>query len=294
MSPLQPVFSQYGLPRAAAMIQRGLGGCLLLAALSCSFDKEPRTGKRGDSTSDPSWMPPSAAHDAERSRDAGADAADGAAVSDASTTDTGSAASSSNAPADAGQRPSKRQDAGAAMFRDPPAPDAGEHPDHTDHPAMPGPQDAATSPEPSRPDAGSGHVRCKPGVYTGTFSGSIQVIGLSLSTVTGTVRAKLERDASGEHLVIRDGRVSGVDQDGNMLACGLSGTIGCEDQQLVDGRLEDGNFHNVGSDSDTAFAGAVQAMYSDEPHSLVGTWTVEATDTSLLGGRGTWSLIFSQ
>jgi hypothetical protein len=157
-------------------------------------------------------------------------------------------------------------------------------------------KDAATRPlEPQQlPDASTPPVRCKPGVYTGTFSGSIQLIGLSLSSVTGTVRADLVSDATAEHLDFHDGHVVGVDQDGNRLTCGLAGRVNCADFQLEEGRLEAGIFHNLDSNSDTAFIGSAQAMYSQQPHSVVGTWQVEAKDSSLLGGRGTWSLILSQ
>ena len=136
-------------------------------------------------------------------------------------------------------------------------------------------------------------ARCKGGAYTGTFSGSIQLIGLSLSSVTGVVRADLTLDASGEHLDMHDGSVMGVDQDGNRLTVNLTGRVNCKTDQLENGKLENGNFHNVGSDSDTAFIGSAEATYSRDPHSVVGTFSVEATDTSLLTGRGTWTLIRS-
>lgn len=133
--------------------------------------------------------------------------------------------------------------------------------------------------------------RCRPGVYTGSFTGSLQLIGVSLGSVTGTVRARLELDVDGDYMHFHDGHVVGVDTDGNMLSCDIAGRVNCDNFQLEEGRLEDGNFHNLGANSDTPFTGTVQATYSEEPHSVVGTWQVEATDAAYFGGRGTWSLV---
>jgi hypothetical protein len=137
-------------------------------------------------------------------------------------------------------------------------------------------------------------VRCKPGIYTGTFTGSIQLAGLSLSSVTGTVRAEMTLDAAAAHLVFDGAKVMGVDQDGNRLTVELSGKVNCADNRLEDGRLKNGNFRNIDADSDTAFTGAAEATYSQEPYSLIGTFTVEAQETALLGGRGTWSVLLSE
>jgi hypothetical protein len=156
-------------------------------------------------------------------------------------------------------------------------------------PGKPKPEDPKPDPDKDRDAAAPS--RCRPGVYAGTFSGSIQLIGLSLSSVTGTVQGELEGDGS-DYLDMRDGRVVGVDQDGNRLTCSLSGRVNCATNEFEEGVLEDGVFHNVGSNSDTLFVGSAQASYSSQPFSLVGTFSVEATDTaSLFGGRGTWSLI---
>jgi hypothetical protein len=156
-------------------------------------------------------------------------------------------------------------------------------------------QDAAIpTPNAERRDAALSEPHCKPGVYAGTFSGSIQVIGLSLSSVTGTVRAELALDASGEHLAIDDARVVGVDQNGNSLTVDLSGRINCASERLEDGRLENGTFRNASSNTGIAFTGTTQGMYAEDPHSVVGTWSGEATDAaSLLTGQGTWSLTLS-
>jgi hypothetical protein len=187
--------------------------------------------------------------------------------------------------------PSSGRDPDAELDAGPlPAKDAATHPVEEPRPQP----DASTTTTTTTTTTSTSTLRCRPGVYTGTFSGSLQLIGLSLSPVTGTVRAELVADATAEHLDLHDGHVVGVDQDGNRLTCALVGRINCADFQFVEGRLEDGKFHNLDSNSDTAFTGSAQAMYSQEPHSVIGTWQVEATDTSLLGGRGTWTLVFSE
>jgi hypothetical protein len=149
-------------------------------------------------------------------------------------------------------------------------------------------------------DAGSGTrppepvPHCREGIYAGTFSGMIQVFGLSLSTVTGTLSTQLRLNPAGTYLELRDARVIGVDQDGNTLTVDLSGNINCMSNELEDGTLTNGVFHNVASNGDTPFVGEAQGTYSSDPHSVVGTFTVQATDfISLLTGRGTWNLILS-
>jgi hypothetical protein len=265
-------------------------GCLLFAGTACSFDVEPQAGARSDATREPGWMPPSAAgKGSSRARDAGSGSElDSAAAVPTARPDKGPAGSEAPRTIDAGAEPAsepapmnERDD--AAMQAIPPdntRPDAGA------------PAEAPDAGNQQPPDAGTTSSRCKPGVYSGTFNGSIQLIGLSLSTVTGTVRTELKSDDANAHLALRDARVVGVDQDGNPLTVELSGVINCESLQLEDGRLERGNLHNNNSDTDTAFTGKAQAMYSQDPHSVVGNWTVEATDTAaLLTGKGTWSLI---
>jgi hypothetical protein len=140
-------------------------------------------------------------------------------------------------------------------------------------------------------DAAQSNVHCMPGEYAGTFTGSVEVIGVSLSSVSGVVRAVLTLDASRQRLQMESGLVAGVDQSGNSVAVDLSGSINCATNQVEGGRLDNGVIHIRSSDTDISFIGTVQAAYSADPYSLVGTWTIEAPGTaSLLTGQGTWSL----
>ena len=273
-------------------------GCCLFAAVGCVFDAAPNnTGKHTtQATSDSKWKPPSAADGGQEPRDAASeDAAADAMPSEVSvqtsSNDAGmprmqpAAARDASTPASGGRG---HRDMDASAPAQPKPSDAGKRHDSNDRDA----QMASPKPDSSLPDGASD---CRPGPYTGTFSGSIQLVGLSLSSVNGTVRAELRRDGSSDHMELTDGRVMGVDQDGNRLTVNLSGKVNCATDQLEDGKLTDGNFHNVDSDSDTPFIGKAEANYSRDPYSIVGTFTVEAKDSSitslLVSGRGTWSLI---
>lgn len=271
------------------LMRAGAVGCCLLAPVSCSFDSTPRKVGRTSAATEPATRTDAAmASDAsaEPARDAAAeqDAASGAMDAAMPRPSTNMVMTSPGAMT----APQRQRDAGAPPQRSmggssAPAPaDAGA------------PRDAGVS----VPNAGSvapePDPHCKEGLYAGTFSGSIQLIGLALSTVTGTVRTELMLNPAGTYLEIRNARVVGVDQDGNSLTVDLSGNINCASDQLEDGVLANGVFHNVASNTDTVFTGTAQAMYSEDPHSVVGTWTVQAEGlVPLLTGRGTWSLILN-
>jgi hypothetical protein len=141
------------------------------------------------------------------------------------------------------------------------------------------------------PSAAGG--RCRPGTYTGVFNGSIQLASLPVNSVTGTVRAELARVGMTENLVIQSAHVSGVDQNGNDLTVDLAGTVDCATLQLVDGRVEHGNYHPHDGTSDTMFTGEASGMYSLDPPALVGTWDCDVDDVGLVGGQGTWTITFS-
>lgn len=222
-------------------------------------------------------------------RDAGAAGSGGAPAASAAGSAAIAAANPVAKPAaqDAGQT-QKSEPKPDDQGMKPPAQDAGqpEKPE-VKPPAPMSPQPAADAAVPAKP------THCKPGVYTGTFSGMIQLLGLTFSSVNGTVRAQL-KPAVPDRLDIVDGKVFGVDPDGNRLTVELYGSVNCATDVLEDGRLERGIFHNSAANSDTPFVGTVNAVYSTEPHSLVGTFVVQANDVSLLTGKGTWSVIAGQ
>jgi hypothetical protein len=279
-------FAVAALQRTAAA---AIGG-LLLSSAGCSFDSAPQTGGRTDPATG-AWKPNggAAGSTTDAATDATSDRAEGGSGGTAgSSTRTMRPAAANNAGAPA--RPNQGQS-------DPDDLDAGRPSQPAEPPRDAGKPITTKPPEPQQPqqptDASTTNSRCRPGVYTGTFTGSLQLIGVTLSPVTGTVRAMLELNETGGHLELRNGRVAGVDQDGNRLTCDISGRVNCDNFVLEDGSLEAGIFHNVASDSDTAFMGSVEAMYSQDPHSLVGTFQVEAIDSSLFTGRGTWNVILT-
>jgi hypothetical protein len=265
-------------------------GCCLFLLVSCSFDSAPRAAERTSAVIE-------VGSDAALASDTGAArGTDGAALEQ----------DDAGGPMDAGKRPitptttvmtregsmaaaENPKDAGSKRDAGEPAkPNAGGGgaPAPVDAGAA---RDAGRTMQPLEPDP-----HCKEGIYAGTFSGSIQLIGLSLSTVTGTVRAELMLNPAGTYLEIRDARVVGVDQDGNTLTVDLSGNLNCMSDALEDGTLANGVYHNVASNSDTLFTGEAQATYSEDPHSVVGTFTVVAEGlVPLFTGRGTWSLIIN-
>lgn len=135
---------------------------------------------------------------------------------------------------------------------------------------------------------------CQPGPYSGTFTGSVQLIGLALSSVTGTIRAELELDASNDSLRLRDARIQGIDQSENEVTGMLTGTINCRTRELEEGKLEDGKYHSKNeTGSSTSFSGTTRASYASDPPSATGTWQAVADDMQLLAGQGTWSLVFT-
>jgi len=158
-----------------------------------------------------------------------------------------------------------------------------------------GPMDAG-APAPPAPAAGqaAGASSCTPGLYSGIFTGSIQLVGLSLSSVTGTVRAQLELDTTdNDMLILHEARVQGVDQSNNEVTGQLTGKLRCSTRELQDGRLENGDYHGQNANKGTAFSGTTRARYASDPPSATGTWQAAADDLQVLSGQGTWSLVFT-
>lgn len=150
---------------------------------------------------------------------------------------------------------------------------------------------AAPPTPPKTQEALSAAGGCTPGVYVGTFNGSLELLQFaSLSSITGNIRAELVQDGP-QALTLRNAQVIGVDQDQNQLTATLSGRLNCATHQLENGKLESGSYHLKALDSAAAFSGETTAMHLDSPPSAVGTWQATANDLMLLGGRGTWNLV---
>jgi hypothetical protein len=134
---------------------------------------------------------------------------------------------------------------------------------------------------------------CRPGTYTGTFNGSIQLAQLPVNSVTGTIHAELARAASTQNLTLQNAHVTGIDQDGSSVTADVTGMLDCTSMQLLDGRLEHGNYHAMDGSSDTTFDGDAHATYSKDPPALVGTWDVGGELAIIIGGQGTWNVTLS-
>lgn len=132
---------------------------------------------------------------------------------------------------------------------------------------------------------------CKPGVYAGVFTGSLQAIGLPFSTVTGAINADLPLDPFGLYLNIFDLLVVGADESGNTLTVTVTGNINCTTFELEDGFLQNGRYYSVESRTELPFSGIALGTYSSNPTAINGTWLVEAEGTSsLVGGSGQFKL----
>jgi hypothetical protein len=264
-------------------------GCVL-AAVGCGFDPKPQPGSTARSEVMPTsvWKPPSIAQTSSRTSTAG-----GAVTRDAATEPLEEDAGDIGTAGAGGAAAQASTDAGKAEARDAAASTPSTPPSSLDAGALP--QDAATTPsttlDAGNPTAANG---CKPGAYTGVFNGSVEIIGMLFSNVLGTVSADLTPAASGDYLELHNARAIGLDQTGNSVDVALTGRVSCSTRLLEAGRLEQGTFHYAPTLSDFAFAGTLQGTYSQAPDALGGAWMVEAQDTSLLGGQGTWTLLLSE
>lgn len=281
--------------RRRAGRQRAAAFVCLLGVVSCKFDSAPRTKERTSEASAGHATHADVARDASARSSQDAQSAamvlepdSGGDVMDAGDAHPSAPMAMAMVMTHEGSMMIEPKDAGASRAEpDASAPvDAGTMDSGSAEPAdASAPRDAGREPDP----------RCREGIYAGTFGGSIQLIGLPLSTVTGTVRTTLRLNPDRTYLELRDARVVGTDQDGNRLTVDLSGNINCMTHVVQDGALTNGILHNVASSSDTAFTGEVQGMHSADPHSVVGTWTVTAEGLiPLLTGRGTWSLLLNE
>lgn len=273
---------------------------LAFAAASCSLDSSPVPPRTGANETPPTWRPTGAVArsaraaselDAEiqmtasrsvrREKDAGqADAAEPSIPVRARTAGSGAAMpADTKSKTDASASP-VAADASVSVPEMPPARDASMPSVDAARPRDPGPAGAPSPPQ-----------NCKPGVYAGTFSGSLYAIGLPVSTVTGAINANLTLDLFGLYLNVRDLMVVGSDESGNTLTVSVSGNINCTTLQLEDGLLENGNYYMVGTGTAVQFVGVAAGTYRMSPYSINGTWSVEAQDSILLGGDGGFSLV---
>jgi len=156
---------------------------------------------------------------------------------------------------------------------------------------------AAGSPPPAAATTANAQVAaksCTAGLYTGSFSGSLELIQLAaLGSITGTIRAELTPDGA-HRLMLRNARVVGVDKDQNTFTATLTGQLNCATHELENGKLESGSYQLKALATQAAFSGETTAMHLDDPPSAVGTWQATANDNVLLGGRGTWNLVLDE
>lgn len=179
-------------------------------------------------------------------------AADGGAAVQVTTGDAGGAAMTASAPRDAGGAPS------SPVMLDAAAASGGAAP------AMP----------------------CAPGMYSGTFEGSVTYVEGSLSSIAGTVQAELMRDASGQDLTVSAGEITGV-SDGTRMTSKWTGTLSCQTRQL-ENATQAGAWENGSS-----FSGVLEGTYSERDNTIIGTWQVRSDLIPFAGGRGDFRMVLS-
>lgn len=133
--------------------------------------------------------------------------------------------------------------------------------------------------------------RCVPGNYVGTFGGTVQLIGLPVLGITGTVVAELVANQAGDSLAIASSRIEGMANEQSSVTAKLVGIVNCTTLQLEGGALEHGLLTTpnvLGESSTMTFSGKAEATYSSSPAALQGTW--QAAPDSALSGSGSWSI----
>jgi hypothetical protein len=141
-------------------------------------------------------------------------------------------------------------------------------------------------------DAGSPTSECVPGTYRGAFSGQVQLLAalfgsLFSSNITGTISIQVATDNTGDLMTIKDGSITGTDQDGNPLSATVSGVFDCKAKSLRDGTLGDGKYVRDGTTN--TFSGTVTANYAPNPPSASGSWQVAGEQFQ--SGSGSWSAV---
>jgi hypothetical protein len=155
-------------------------------------------------------------------------------------------------------------------------------------------------PEPSAPAAAGStgsmpSTRCMPGNYVGTFAGTVQVLSLPVTGITGTVIAELVASKAGDRLAIANSRIDGMANAETSVTAKLVGVVNCTTLELEGGALEEGVLTSpdlFGESGTTTFSGDAAATYSSAPPALKGTW--KAAPGNALGGSGSWSIALSQ
>jgi hypothetical protein len=161
-------------------------------------------------------------------------------------------------------------------------------------PTMPIPTptaDASTAPPSTTPDASAPPMPspCKPGLYSGAFSGSVRANDELIATIDGPLRAELVLDSGAANLELREAGVTIVDRDENRLTITLSGRINCPSRKLQQGSI-DGSFYYADSRMSFSFHGAIDGSYMPDPAGVTGTWSGESDDIARVSAEGTWDL----
>lgn len=260
-------------PRRAAAQSLGVFASLVLNGTGCAFDVSPEavSPARERNLATAYWMPPARKT--------------GQVVGQAQRADAGAPSSTPVESSDAAARDASAPD---TVVPDPATAEAGSVARPQESSGAAGSAGAAGSGNAGggapalEPDAGT---LCVAGTYVGTFEGSVTFLQGSLSGINGTIRAELVLDPSGDYLRIRQGSVTGVNDQGVKMNAGWTGALSCETGELEGAELHDGTW-----DNGSRFSGTLAGTYSTSTSSLSGTWQVRSDEFVWAGGNGTWSM----
>jgi hypothetical protein len=143
------------------------------------------------------------------------------------------------------------------------------------------------------PTAGS----CKPGHYSGTFSGwyAADVIAGVPVPIAGNVDLTLLQSNDGEFFKLADGKISGLVYGFIPFSSGLTGTLNCTTLKLENGFMPQGKYNFLGIDY--PYEGPLDADYDKLTNAFVnGKWIVgeptyhRGDPSTQFGGFGDWTV----
>lgn len=148
----------------------------------------------------------------------------------------------------------------------------------------------------SVPTAGS----CKPGKYSGTFTGwyAADLIAGFPVPIAGNVDLTLLQSDDGEFFKLADGKISGLVYGFIPFDSGLTGTLDCGTLKLVDGFMPKGKYNLFGTDY--PYEGPLDADYDKLTNAFVnGKWIVgeptyhRGDPSTQFGGFGDWGVNYT-
>ncbi|HVU04284.1 MAG TPA: hypothetical protein VHE30_21145 [Polyangiaceae bacterium] len=150
------------------------------------------------------------------------------------------------------------------------------------------------------PEAKATAGSCKPGHYSGTFTGLYvaDIVAFFPVPIAGNVDLTLEQSQDGEFYKLADGKVSGLVYGFIPFSSGLTGTLNCTTAKLENGYMPNGKY-TIGT-TDYPYEGPLHADYDKLTNQFVnGKWRVgeptwkEGDPDPQFGGYGDWTVSYT-